>query len=414
MARRSIAIACAAALAAAVTLAVPATSYPLAPAKPSAPRVDPVLAAERLALGRARAQARQAAGRSASLEKRAAAAKDDASRARAQAAVIAARIQVAEADIGAGEAQLALARRRLGLQQARLAERQLPVIRLTAALQSLARKPAVAVLAQPGSLTDMVHIRSVLKAVLPEIERRTADLRAELERMRALDREADRAVAALQAGRDRLTQQRAQLSRLEAERRLTSRRFARGAAIESDRAIALGEDARDITQLLGSLENAAGIRAALAELPGPIARPRDPTRAIASASAPPIVARAAGRPAYRLPVVGEIVRGLGEPTPSGVRSRGLTIEAQSGAQVVAPADGRVAFAGPYRGYGSILIIEHDGGWTSLVTNLVGISVAVGDTVLQGDPIGRAGPGSPRITVELRRAGKPIDIVALLG
>lgn len=410
--RRSIAIACAAV--AALTLTAPAISIAPAPARPSAPRGDPVLAAERLALGRARAQAKEAAGRSASLEKRAAAAKDDASRARAQAAVIAARIQAAEADIGASEAQLALVRRRLGLQQARLAERQMPVIRLTAALQSLARKPAVAVLAQPGSITDMVHIRSVLRAVLPEIERRTADLRVELDRMRALDRQADRAVASLQAGREQLTQQRKQLSRLEAERRLTSRRLSRGAGIESDRAIALGEDARDITQLLGSLEDAADIRGALADLPGPIARPRDPTRAIVSAGAPPIVRRSVGRPAYRLPVVGDIVVGLGEPTPSGVRSRGLTIEAQSGAQIIAPADGRIAFAGPYRGYGSILIIEHDGGWTSLVTNLVGVSVVVGDTVQQGDPIGRAGPGSPRITVELRRAGKPIDIVALLG
>lgn len=411
--RRFIAIATAAA--GALALAAPAISIAPDTARSSAARVDPVLAAERAALGRARAQAKQAAGRSASLEKRAAAAKDDASRARAQAAVIAARIQAAEADIGAGEATLALTRRRLGLQQARLAERQLPVIRLTAALQSLARKPAVAVLAQPGSLTDMVHIRSVLKAVLPEIERRTADLRRELERMRALDRQADQAVAALQAGRDRLTSERAQLSRLEAEQRLTSRRLARGAAIESDRAIALGEDARDITQLLGSLEDAAGIRSMLADLPGPITRPRDPTRAIASASAPPPVVRGkSGRPAYRLPVVGDIVRGLGEPTSSGVRSRGLTIETLAGAQVVAPADGRIAFAGPYRGYGSILIIEHDGGWTSLVTNLVGVSVAVGDRVDQGDPVGRAGPDSPRVTVELRRAGKPIDIVALLG
>ncbi len=397
-----------------LALAAPAISSAPTTARPAASPIDPVLAAERTALARARAQALEAKRRSSVLEQRAAAASSAADRARTQAAAIAARIQAAEADIGAGEAELSLIRRRLGLQQARLAERQLPVIRLTAALQSLARKPAVALLARPGSMTDMVHIRSVLKAVLPEIERRTADLRLELERMRALDRQAKRAVASLRAGRERLTQQRAELSRLEAERRLTSRRLARGAGIESDRAIALGEDARDITQLLGSREDAADRRAALAELPGPIARPRDPTRAIAVRSPPPTVARTTGRPAYRLPVVGDIVIGLGEPTPSGVRSRGLTIEAQPGAQAVAPADGRIAFAGPYRGYGSILIIEHDGGWTSLITNLVGVSVAVGDRVRQGDPVGRAGPGSPRITVELRRAGKPIDIVALLG
>ncbi len=79
-----------------------------------------------------------------------------------------------------------------------------------------------------------------------------------------------------------------------------------------------------------------------------------------------------------------------------------------------PASGRVAFAGPFRGYGQILIIEHDGGWTTLIANLGSLGVTVGDEVRQGDPVGSA-PNTPRpqITLELRQGEAPVDIVALL-
>jgi septal ring factor EnvC (AmiA/AmiB activator) len=81
--------------------------------------------------------------------------------------------------------------------------------------------------------------------------------------------------------------------------------------------------------------------------------------------------------------------------------------------VVAPAAGRIAFAGPYRGYGRIVIIEHDGGWTSLVTQLGRIDVAVGDRVVQGSPLGNAGPGRPVVSVEVRKDGAPVNPMTLI-
>ena len=79
-----------------------------------------------------------------------------------------------------------------------------------------------------------------------------------------------------------------------------------------------------------------------------------------------------------------------------------------GAQVIAPGAGRVVFAGPYRGYGRIAIIEHAGGWTSLVTGLAQLDARVGDTLVAGSPLGIAGPGAPVITLELRRDGEPVN------
>jgi septal ring factor EnvC (AmiA/AmiB activator) len=81
---------------------------------------------------------------------------------------------------------------------------------------------------------------------------------------------------------------------------------------------------------------------------------------------------------------------------------------QPGALVIAPASGRVAFAGPYRGYGRIMIIEHPGGWTTLITGLARIDKSVGDALLQGAPIGLAEASRPTISVELRKDGVPVN------
>ena len=124
---------------------------------------------------------------------------------------------------------------------------------------------------------------------------------------------------------------------------------------------------------------------------------------------------AGGAPPYRLPVVGTIVTGLGELSSAGVRSRGLTLACAAEATIVAPAAGRIAYSGPFRGYGRIVIIDHGGGWTTLLSNLAHTSVAVGQTVTQGGPIGRArSDGDPRITVELRRKGRAVDMTPLIG
>jgi len=373
-----------------------------------------IAARERQQLLTAKEQSAEAMARSATLETQAAAASTEADRLKKRSAALAARIQSAEADISAGEARVSLVNRRLSAQQARLAEQQQPLLELTASLQQLSRQPPISVLAQPGSLTDMVHARAVLDAVMPVIEHRTAGVRRELATLRTIRRQQAVALTALGTSKAELAGRRDALTRLENEGRLRSRELMSSARLEADRALGLGEKARDIVELMDALEEDGAVRAELAELAGPVPRPRDPTGA-APNSAPPVAAEAElTRGAYRLPVVGRIVAGLGEVNESGVRSRGLTVAAQPGGQVVAPAPGHVSYAGDYRGYGKIVIIDHGGGWTTLLTGMIGLSVGVGDTVDAGAPIGRAGSDDSRITVELRRGGRPVDIVAMLG
>jgi septal ring factor EnvC (AmiA/AmiB activator) len=122
----------------------------------------------------------------------------------------------------------------------------------------------------------------------------------------------------------------------------------------------------------------------------------------------------AGPQGYVLPVAGRLVSGFGVSAPGVPVTRGVAVAPRAGAQAVAPAAGRVAFAGPYRGYGQIVIIEHAGGWTSLVTGLSRLDARVGDTLVTGAPLGIAGVGAPIVTLELRRDGEPVNPLQFVG
>ena len=82
--------------------------------------------------------------------------------------------------------------------------------------------------------------------------------------------------------------------------------------------------------------------------------------------------------------------------------------------IVAPAGGKVSFAGRYRSYGQIIIIEHGNGWNTLITSLDAVQVAKGATVTQGAVLGTSGDGTAEIGVELRKNGRVMDIAALLN
>ena len=376
-----------------------------------APLPGASMAEQQAALVNARAQAEDARKRSEALEARARQSAVAADRTRDQIAALAARIQQSEADLRAGQARIAIITRLQDEQARRLAVRQQPIVRLTAALQQIARRAPVLSLVEPGSVGDAVHRRIILAQMLPRIMARTRDLRAEIARSADLRASAEAAADALARTRDGLASHQRTLAMLEQRQRVATRDLRQSASLETERSLAMGEEARDIGELMERIEDAGVIRDALVALPGPTLRPATAGSALPSDRATPDGQGAA--PAYRLPVVGDVVTGFGEISPSGVRARGLTIATAPAATVVAPAAGRVAFAGPFRDYGRIVIIEHGGGWTTLIARLGRLSARAGDQLRQGDPVGAAGPGKPRLIVELRRQDRPIDIAALL-
>ena len=363
----------------------------------------------RRALAEAQQQGAAARARAEQLEAAASAAGAAAERSAAEAAAAAARIQQAEADVAAQTATMALIDHQREALRIRLAERQQPLLRLTAALQRLARRPLLFTLLRPGSVRDAMHMRALLATMLPEVTRRTADLRGELDRGRVLRENAAATIERLRTEQANLGQRRAALAALETQQRLAARQSAGVADRESERALALAEQVSDLGALADNLGRAGALRDELARLPGPIMRPNQPAEAsgLPLDTAPPAIA---ARPALAvlLPVQGRLVAGFGADLPGQPRSRGVAIAAQAGAQVISPGAGRVAFAGAYRGFGQIVIVDHGGGWTSLVTGLAQLDVGVGNELVAGSPLGSAGPGRPVVTLELRHDGQPVN------
>lgn len=319
----------------------------------------------------------------------------------AQRAVLSAEIAAAEAQIEAANARIAIISRRQRAQQKLLGQQSEPILRLNAALQQMTGRPTALMMAQPGHREDYIHVRAVMATVQPQIVARTNALRQQIASQNELRAQELLALKTLSDARSRLTNRRAALARLEGSTRGKADDFAANAAIEFERAIAQGERARDIVGRIDTERLGSVTAAELAALSGPALRLADDRQVEAQARV------------YILPVQGKLVSGFNELNATGYRERGVRLSVAPGTRVVAPAAGKVSFAGRYRSYGQIVILEHGKGWNSLITHLGNVRVARGDMVRQGSPLGEAGGETSEIGVELRKNGRVMDIAALL-
>jgi septal ring factor EnvC (AmiA/AmiB activator) len=334
-------------------------------------------------------EAREAVAEQRRLEAAAEQARGAAARAAAAQAAAGQALIAAEARMAASEARLAELGRRRALLEQRLAEERRPATALLGGLAEAGRRPAWLALAAGGA-EEQVRLAALVRHVRPEVERRTAGLRAEYGALRSL---AERQVALRQElGRQRSAAMEARQRFAALERQALAEVQSRGA-----QALAAGDLILGSTERLSLAASEAARRRQAAQLASalatlPAAEPR-PLPGEGPASSQPLP--------WSLPASGRVTLGLGELLPNGVRSRGLTIAAASGTSVVAPAAGRVVFAGPFRSRRGVVIVDHGGGWMTLLSDLRP-AVAVGEQVGRGTAIGRAlGP----VSVELFQGGR---------
>lgn len=255
----------------------------------------------------------------------------------------------------------------------------------------MGRRPPLLALADRGSLRQFVTVRALLDTTLPVIRERTASLSQELARIDRLA--AEGRVVAAELAKEQEVLRGAQQRFASLERQAISRSTSLGGQAISAGDLALGaaEDASRLEEQAVEQRSTAKVTAELAILPP---APLRPVRPESEAAAPPL--------AWQLPLEGRILTGLAEIFPNGVRSRGLTFDAYRGAPVAAPADGRVAFAGPFRGRRGVVILDHGQGWMTLMTE-VRTGLPVGASVTRAMPLGQA---LGDVTVELSRHGRP--------
>ena len=362
----------------------------------------PSLDAQQKALRDAKAKAIAAERRSEFLRQEASNAANAADRLVAQRAVLSADIAAAQAQIEAANARIAIISRRQREQRSLLGQKSEPMLRLNAALQQMTGRPTVLMIAQPGQRADYIHLRAVMATVQPEIIRRTSALRQQIAVQNEYREQELVALKSLADARSKLTSRRTALARLEGDARSKAVDFTANAAIEYEQAIAQGERARDIVGRIDSQRLSRTRAAELAALDGPLLRTGSEGM------------KRPATPAYILPGTGDVVSGFNELNPTGYRERGVRLALAPLATVAAPAAGKVSYAGRYRSYGLIVIIEHGSGWNTLITNLASLNVAKGQSVGQGTIIGAVGEEQPEITIELRKNGRVMDIAALLG
>lgn len=368
----------------------------LAGSAPAQPQPEPL----QQALQQARAEQASAEAETARLDRVAGSARDEADRLRAQEAAAAKAIDAAEARITAADAQFRLAAAYLAVNRQRLAEQQRPVSSLLAGLAVMARRPPLLALAGGGGGADeFVKVSVLLDSTLPLIRARTRTLSTQLSEAQRLEAAAISARAELVRSRQALTARRQQFAAL--EQRAVDRLLAAGGAAlgTGDVAIAAGEQVERIRNQQSSNRSAQALAVQLAS------QDPAPPRPFAPAGQQP-------RPpfAYALPVSAPVIEGLGAVDDSGVRSRGISFATARGSPVSAPADGTVRFSGPFRDYDGVVILDHGGGWMSLIVN-ISSELKPGDKVHLGDPLGRTlGP----IVVELSHNGQRFSPALIAG
>jgi murein hydrolase activator len=317
---------------------------------------------------------------------------------------------------------------------------------LLSALEKLSQNPPEAMLFGPSSPIDQVRGAMLLGAAVPQLEAEAKQLQATIVEVKRLKSE-------ISAKRTEATQKQAAL---DAERTRIGILMRQKAAMEGQareaqgqtqkKLAALSTEASDLKDLIVRLDRerqeraeaerkraeearqkAEQVAAAKAEAKRKQAEavPRDTMSGAAESAAitvapperpkgtDPLAPRNGGRKLepgkYAVPVAGEIVKRFGE-TDGFQDTKGLTIKTRPGAQVVAPFEGQIMFAGPFKGYGQILIIDHGGGYHSLLAGIDQIEASVGQRVVAGEPVGvmKSGDASASLYLELRRQGQPIN------
>ncbi len=323
----------------------------------------------------------------------------------------ASRLRGLEARIAAGEDRLNTLTASEHTLVAALEKRRAVIGELLAALQRIGRKPPPALMVRPEDALQSVRTAIMLGAVLPEMRTEAEALAAELTELVAVRRAVGEERQNLTQELALLSEERTRVTLLSEERQKRQVEAEKALEGERRRAVALAKQADTLKDLVAKLD----------QLPASRPLEQDNQEGTApQARLAPAVAFASAKRTLPLPVNGTKIRSFGAPDGVGGTEKGLTLVTRSAAQVTAPCDGQVVYAGPFRSYGQLLIINAGGGYHVLLAGMERISVDLGQFVLTGEPVAVMGNGpqlaasvatgakSPLLYVEFRKDSVPVD------
>lgn len=270
---------------------------------------------------------------------------------------------------------------------------------LLRSLLRLSAKPDIAILFSPEIRENSAEAAQLLASASADISARAASLRLEMMDLQNLVQRSQDQRQKIASENDKLAKEQKKLAELLEENK--------AARQEADQA---QQEANAKLKKLAS--QAANLRDLLKEASKVTPFVGNPD-ALGTSEPEGIRAIAADGDGYRVPVKGQIISHFGETSNFFADSRGIVLATREKAEVIAPFDGKVLFAGPFRSYGQILIIEHRGGYHTILAGMTRIDVDTGQWLLAGEPIGSMGPISsatdlPKLYIEVRQGDQVID------
>jgi len=404
----------------------PRPQVPAEAERPAAPDVDTLKERDR-ALEAIRAQQRKALENEAKLKREIESIGDDRRKFNQQIIDTAARVIGVEVRIAQTQDRLQPLEDQEQSLRDFLDERRGLIAEVLAALQRIGRHAAPALLVRPEDALASVRSAMMLGAVVPELRQQAEGLAADLGELVRLRNE-------IAGERDRLARdlfvlaaERQRLSLLVEERQKRQAEAEQALAAERERAAEFARQAENLNQLIVRLEqglDTASRAARSATRAGEAHRSGNGRPDLAALKDPgrlsPAVAFASIKGTLALPVNGVRIREFGAPDGYGGTEKGLSIAARPEGQVTSPCDGWVVYAGPFRNYGQLLILNAGDGYHVLLAGVERISVDLGQFVVTGEPIAvmgggaqliaaRAGASSqPVLYIEFRKDGVPVD------
>ena len=345
---------------------------------------------------------------------------------------IATQVRNVETRIGETEASLRPLDSREQEVRASLDSRRSEIVEVLAALQRAGRRTPPALLVRPEDALQSLRTAMLLGSVVPELRGRAEKLAADLGELVNLRQQIATKRDELARDRDRLKDDSVRLAALVEERQRKQSAIEKDVEAEGARAINLSRQVEGLQGLITKMEQdlkSAAKAAATASLQGAPAAPngkpnlgalKDPARLS------PAIAFASARGLFAFPVNGRKIREFGGSDGAGGVEKGISLTTKPGAQVTTPCDGWVVYAGPFRSYGQLLILNAGGGYHVLIAGMERISVNIGQFVLTGEPVATMGSTSqvasilattasqPVLYVEFRKDGTPIELRPMVG
>jgi murein hydrolase activator len=350
----------------------------------------------------------------------------DRSKLNAQLIDVAAQVRSVETRIGDAEARLRPFDAREQQIRSSLDSRRAEVVEVLAALQRAGRRTPPALLVRPEDALQSLRTAILLGSVVPELRARAEVLANDLTELVGLRKTIAAERDRMAADRDKLRDDQTRLAALVDERQRKQSGVEKDLESEGARAVTLSKQVDSLQGLIAKMEQdvkSAAKAAAAATLQGTpdtadgkpnLGGLKNPSRLS------PAIAFASAKGLLALPVNGTKIRAFGGSDGVGGVEKGISLATRPGAQVTTPCDGWVVYAGPFRSYGQLLILNAGGGYHVLIAGMGRISVNIGQFVLTGEPVATMGTTSqvasilaanvsqPVLYIEFRKDGTPID------